>query len=216
MYNILVFQTFFLIIVIVVVASLSCTIQSFYVVFNSTKYFSTIKNGIFHITHVSIISVTGFKNVKFHVKGDVDKYSKKEIDDILEGITEVLNCEKRDILVNGVLPSLSFILVLLIDKAYTLKLHALDEQDCKKFRGLKIDYFVIDKTRFLLESSKGKSKVVNYFIEHGFFYINNIKNMKNQYLEIGGKHTKTTKFLNIDDYRMPVNRHTATLLDCTD
>lgn len=118
------------------------------------------------------------------MKGDVDKYSKKEIDDILEGIAEVLNCEKRDILVNGVLPSMSFILVLLIDKAYTLKLNALDEQDCKKFRGLKIDYFVIDKTRFLLEYSKGKSKVVSYLIEHGFFYINNIKKLKTNTLKL--------------------------------
>lgn len=112
--------------------------------------------------------------MKFHVQGDVDKYSKKEIDDILEGIAEMLNCEKRDILVNGVLPSMSFILVLLINEAFTLKLNALGEQDCKKLRRLKIDYFVIDRNRFLLESSKGKSKVVNNFIEHGFFNIDNI------------------------------------------
>lgn len=136
-------------------------------VFNSTKYFSIIKNGILHLTYVSIISVTGFKNVKFHVKGDVDNYSKKEIDEILEGVAEMLDCEKRDILVNGVLPSMSFIIVLSINEAYIWRLNVLSKQDCNKLRRLNIDYLIVDQYRFFFESTKGK--MVNYFIKHVFF-----------------------------------------------
>lgn len=137
-------------------------------VFNSTKYFPTIKNGI-QITYVSIISVIGFKNVKFHVKGDVDNYSKKEIDDILEAVAEMVDCEKRDILVNGVLPSMSFIIVLFFNEAYVRRLTFRIKQDCNKLRRLNIDYFIVGEYLFFLESPKGKSKMVNYFIEHGFF-----------------------------------------------
>lgn len=146
-------------------------------VFNSTKYFSIIKNGIhvLHLTYVSIISVTGFKNVKFHVKGDVDNYSKKEIDDILEGVAEILDCEKRDILVNGVLPSMSFIIVLSINEAYIWRLDVLSKQDCNKLRRLNIDYLIVDEYLFFLESPKGKSKMVNCFIKHVFFYENKWK-----------------------------------------
>lgn len=142
-------------------------------VFNSTKYFSIIKNGILHLTYVSIISVTGFKNVKFHVTGDVDNYSKKEIDDILEGVAEMLDCEKRDILVNGVLPSMSFIIVLSINEAYIWRLNVLSKQDCNKLRRLNIDYLIVDQYRVFFESTKGE--MVNYFIKHVFFYENKWK-----------------------------------------
>lgn len=98
--------------------------------------------------------------MKFHVKGDVDNYSNKEIDDILEELAEMLNCEKWDILVNGVLPSMSFILVLLIKEDFTWRLNALDEQDCKKLGRLNIDYLIVDDELFLLDSSKGKPKAV--------------------------------------------------------
>lgn len=104
----------------------------------------------------STISATGFKDVKFHVKGDVDNYSKKDIDDILEELAEMLKCEKSDIFVNGVLPSMSFILVVSINEAFTWRLNALDEQDCKKLGRLNIDYLVVDDELFLLDSSKGK------------------------------------------------------------
>lgn len=106
--------------------------------------------------------------MKFHVKGDVDNYSKKEIDDILEGVAEMLDCEKRDILVNGVLPSMSFIIVLSINEAYIWRLNFLSKQDCNKLRRLNIDYLIVDKYLFFFESPKGK--MVNYFIKHCFFF----------------------------------------------
>lgn len=104
--------------------------------------------------------------MKFHVKGDVDIYSNEDIDDILEELAEMLKCEKWDILVNGVLPSMSFILVLLINEAFTWRFNALDEQDCKKLGSLNIDYLIVDEELFLLDSSKGKPKSGYFF----YFY----------------------------------------------
>lgn len=104
--------------------------------------------------------------MKFHVKGDVDNYSNEDIDDILEELAEMLKCEKWDILVNGVLPSMSFILVLLINEAFTWRFNALDEQDCKKLGSLNIDYLIVDDELFLLDSSKGKPKSGYFF----YFY----------------------------------------------
>lgn len=129
-------------------------------VFSPSKYFFYSLKRYITFNVFSTISVTGFKDVKFHVKGDVDNYSNKDIDDILEELAEMLKCEKWDILVNGVLPSMSFILVLLIKEAFTRRLNALDDQDCKKLGRLNIDYLIVDHELFLLDSSKGKPKAV--------------------------------------------------------
>lgn len=107
--------------------------------------------------------------MKFHVKGDVDNFSQKEIDTILEEVAEILACEKGDILVNGVLPSMSFILVLLINEAFIERLDVLNEQDCDKLRRLNIDYFIIDEDIFWVESSKGKSNVGTFILLSIFF-----------------------------------------------
>lgn len=108
--------------------------------------------------------------MKFHVKGDVDNFSQKEIDAILEEVAEILACEKWDILVNGVLPSMSFILVLLINEAFIEILDVLNEQDCDKLRRLNIDYFIIDEDIFWVESSKGKSNVGTFILLSIFVY----------------------------------------------
>lgn len=109
------------------------------------------------------------------MKGDVDNYSNKEIDKILDEVAEMLECEKRDILVNGVLPSKSFILVLSMNEAYTWKFNSLNEQDCTTLRRLNIDYLIVDEDLFLLESSKGKSKAVKLLNSYqACFYFNKI------------------------------------------
>lgn len=65
--------------------------------------------------------------MKFYVKGDVDNYFNKDIDDILEEFVEMFNCEKWDILVNGVLLLMSFIFVFLIKEVFIWRLNVLDE-----------------------------------------------------------------------------------------
>lgn len=74
-----------------------------------------------------IILVIGFKDVKFYVKGDVDNYFNKDIDDILEEFVEMFKCEKWDILVNGVLLLMSFIFVFLIKEVFIRRLNVLDD-----------------------------------------------------------------------------------------
>lgn len=93
--------------------------------------------------------------MKFHIKGNLDDYTRQDIDDIVEEVADMLECEKRNILVNGVLHSSSFLLVLSIKETYVWKLPCMNEQDKMKLQRLNIDYLMIGEEVIVLDGSKG-------------------------------------------------------------
>lgn len=103
-------------------------------------------------------SEQGNVNVKFHIKGNLDDYTRQDIDDIVEEVADMLECEKRNILVNGVLHSSSFLLVLSIKETYVWKLSCMNEQDKMKLQRLNIDYLMIGEEVIVLDGSKGSGK----------------------------------------------------------
>lgn len=71
-------------------------------------------------------------------------------------VAAMVDCVEKDIVVNGVLHSTSFILILSMRKSVTQKLSALNEQDCLKLQKLKIDSLSLNGKTITLESVKGK------------------------------------------------------------
>lgn len=102
-------------------------------------------------------SDNGYKHVQFHVQGNLDDYTKEQIEHIVEAVADIVDCETQDISVNGVKPSNSFFLVLSLKKVYTWKLSKLNEQDCHRLTNLNIDFFIVDFKTIFLQSVKGKS-----------------------------------------------------------
>lgn len=94
-------------------------------------------------------------DVKFHIKGNLDDYTRQAIDDIVQEVADMLECEKRNILVNGVLHSSSFLLVLSIKETYVWKLSCMNEQDKVKLQRLNIDYLMFGEEVIALTGSKG-------------------------------------------------------------
>lgn len=101
-------------------------------------------------------SENGYTNVQFHVQGDLNNYTKEDIRNIVETVAGILNCSTDKILVNGVLHSRSFMLVLSLKDIYTSKLMTISEQDCHHLTRLHIDYFILNQKIFQLASLKGK------------------------------------------------------------
>lgn len=94
--------------------------------------------------------------MQFHVQGDLNNYTKEDIQNIVETVAGILNCRTDEILINGVRHSRSFMLVLSLKDIYTRKLMTLSEQDCRHLTKLRIDYFILNQQIFPLASSKGK------------------------------------------------------------
>lgn len=103
-------------------------------------------------------SEQGSVDVKFHIKGNLDDYTRQAIDDIVQEVADMLECEKRNILVNGVLHSSSFLLVLSIKETYVWKLSCMNEQDKVKLQRLNIDYLMFGEEVIALSGSKGNGK----------------------------------------------------------
>lgn len=95
-------------------------------------------------------------NVKFHVKGDLQNYTKKQIQDIVHVVADILHCKEEDIGIQGLQKSQSFILILSIKKDLTWKLSVINEADLLKFDRLNIDYLIVRERLILLKSSRGK------------------------------------------------------------
>lgn len=93
--------------------------------------------------------------MKFHIQGDINNYSKEQIEFIREEVAAMLECDDGDILENGAMEALSFMLLLSIKETYTHKLFTLGKQDRLKLRKLNIDYFIVDKETIILESENG-------------------------------------------------------------
>lgn len=96
----------------------------------------------------------GYKNVLFHVKGNLSDYSPERIAKIRENLAVLLNCTSKEILIGGAFPSASFLLVLSIKDAYSCKLLSLEQCDKDKLTKLDIDYIIVDLNVINLESSK--------------------------------------------------------------
>lgn len=94
--------------------------------------------------------------MKFHIKGDLNNYSKQQIENIMDEVAAMLDCEEGDILESGVKESSSFMLVLSIKKSCMHILFTLGKQDRLKLRKLNIDYFIVDKETIILDSENGK------------------------------------------------------------
>lgn len=102
-------------------------------------------------------SENGYKNVQFHIQGNLNDYSKEQIEHIVEAVADIVECETQDISVTGVKPSNSFFLVLSLKEDYTWKLSEMNEQNRSRLLMLNIDFFVIDLKTIVLQSSEGKS-----------------------------------------------------------
>lgn len=103
----------------------------------------------------------GYKNVEFHIKGELDDYTKEHQKIIVEVVADILGCETQEIFVNGVKPSNSFILVLSIKEVYAWKLRKMNHRDCIRLMELNIDYFNVDLNIFFLHNLEGGSHFGN-------------------------------------------------------
>lgn len=106
-----------------------------------------------------IASVKGYKDVLFHVQGDISSYTKEFIRQVIETVAAILDCEEEDIKLNGVKYSTSFFLSLLIKKVYIRKLLVMKEQDRLNLKNLNIDYLKIDEETIRLNRGEGIYKI---------------------------------------------------------
>lgn len=111
-----------------------------------------IPNPLFSFFYV----VNGYKDVQFHVQGDVSGYTKDYINHVIKTVAVILRCKEEDVLLNGAQHSKSFLLSLSIKEPYVRKLLALEVKDRLKLRGLNIDYLIIDGNILDIEIPKGK------------------------------------------------------------
>lgn len=86
----------------------------------------------------------GFKKVKFHVQGYLEKYTTKQIELIRKTVAALLRCTVEDIFVSGFDHSSSFYVVVSIRQAYCRNLFALEDDGKEKLLELNIDYLVVD------------------------------------------------------------------------
>lgn len=100
--------------------------------------------------------VNGYKDVQFHVQGDVSGYTKDYVNHVIKTVAVILRCKEEDVLLNGAQHSKSFLLSLSVKQSYVRKLLALEEKDRLKLRRLDIDYLIIDGEILDIEIPKGK------------------------------------------------------------
>lgn len=101
-------------------------------------------------------AANGYKDVQFHVQGDVSGYTKDYINHVIKTVAVILRCKEVDVLLNGAQHSTSFLLSLSIKEPSVRKLLALEVKDRLKLRRLNIDYLIIDGEILNLEITKGK------------------------------------------------------------
>lgn len=107
----------------------------------------------------------GYKNVQFHIQGDLNDYTKEQTEHIVEVVAVILGCETQEIFVNGVKPSNSFFLVVSLKEVYAWKLTEMDEQDRLKLMKLNIDFFIVDLNKVFLENLEGKAFISYLLID---------------------------------------------------
>lgn len=97
----------------------------------------------------------GYKNVKFHVEGNLSDYAANDIEIIRETIASYVGCEKEEIHLNGFCKSNSFLIVLSMKERYVKCLFNMKQQDKEKLILLNIHYFIVDSKYIYLKHSKG-------------------------------------------------------------
>lgn len=98
----------------------------------------------------------GFKEVKFHVQGNLKDYNQEQIAIIKETVATILRCTINDIFVSGFDHSSSFFVIISIRQIYIKYLFSIDDYDKEKLIGLHIDYFIMDCKTIYLKRFKGK------------------------------------------------------------
>lgn len=96
------------------------------------------------------------KDIRFHIKKDLLDYTRQKIKEFVEFVAKLLGCSKEEILVNGLIPSASFLLVLSVKKVKIWKLHNLNGQERLILTKFDIDYFIVDENTITLNSQEGK------------------------------------------------------------
>lgn len=97
----------------------------------------------------------GYKNVKFHVEGNLSDYAANDIKIIQETIASFVGCDKKEIHLNGFCRSNSFLVVLSMKERYVNGLFNMKQQDKEKLILLNIHYFIVDSKYIYLKHSKG-------------------------------------------------------------
>lgn len=110
----------------------------------------------------------GFRNVQFHVNGNISCYTPVEIRRIKETVAAIVGCKLPEVDVNGYRHSSSFLTVLSIEKKYVRKLLTMTQKEKDKLSRLNIDYFIVDFITVYLQSPKGKQCYYDMFMNDVF------------------------------------------------
>lgn len=119
----------------------------------------------------------GLEDIRFHIKKDLLDYTRQKIKEIVEFVAKLLGCSKEEILVNGLIPSASFLLVLSVKKVKIWKLHNLNGQERLILTKFDIDYFIVDENTITLNSQedfdpqKQRDKKATDLVEEGAKYV---------------------------------------------
>lgn len=117
-------------------------------------------------SHILLFIANGYQNVLFHVKGNLSDYSLERIAEIKETVANLLKCTSEEILIGGVCPSSSFLLLLSIKDTYLCKLLALEQCDKDTLTKLDIDYIIVDLIVINLEPSKGNQLQCIHYVTY--------------------------------------------------
>lgn len=114
-----------------------------------------LRNKVYLLYLFSNDAEKGFRNVHFHVHGNLNDYGREQIENIKATVASIVECSSEEILVGGFCPSSSFLVVLSIREIYLKRLFNLDQEDKETLGRLDIDYFIIDLKVVFFESSRG-------------------------------------------------------------
>lgn len=110
----------------------------------------------------------GFKNVQFHVRGNLSEYSPIQIEKIKETVAVIVGCSSRDVHVGGFVPSTSFLVVLSLIEIYLEKLFNMEQWQKDRLIEVDIDYIIVDLKIIYIDSSKGNSFDLFNFYEFAY------------------------------------------------
>lgn len=99
----------------------------------------------------------GFRNVQFHVRGNLSAYTPSEIKKIKQTVAAIVGCNSEEIYVNGYNHSTSFFVILSMNEKYVRRLLTMHQHDKDKLRRQNIDYFIFDFMTVYIECATGKT-----------------------------------------------------------
>lgn len=134
-----------------------CFLNTLYLQISSVYLQSIRSSAIYNLVTTNILKYiyfffieNGYKNVKFHVGGNLSDYTTEDIQKIKETVAVILKCTEDDIIMSGIYQATSFFVVISIKQEYKRKLISMVTSDKEKLIGLNIDYFIVDfKTVYL-------------------------------------------------------------------